>query len=155
MASFYLRVSKENLLRLNNEINTFHVVVGWDGGPIWKRTACSWLVRGKHILSSNENFLIFGANCSKSSLVVQRYVKFLFSEMSDIENKPFQVNETEVKFTFSEFPNDLKMLAFLAGELSVSETYFSTFPNVNMGNCDVVTWQPWKYNQRVAIAKEV
>ena len=87
MASFYLRVSKENLLWFNNEINTSHVVVGGDGAPFGKdETACSWLVsflnRGKHILSSDENFLIFGANGSESSLVVQRYVKFLFSEMS-------------------------------------------------------------------------
>ena len=88
-----------------------------------------------------------------------------FFLVSEIENKTFQVNGTEVKFTFTEFPNDLKMLAFLAGELSVSATYFSTFANVNRGNCDVVsgafgtgpthTWQPWNYNQRVAIAKEV
>ena len=37
---------------------------------------------------------------------------------------------------FSEFPNDLKMMAFLAGELSVSTKYFSTFANVNTDNCD-------------------
>ena len=71
--------------------------------------------------------------------MVQQYVKFLYSEMSEIENKTFQVNGTEVKFTFSEFLNDLKMLAFLAGELSVNATYFSTFANVNTGNCDVVS----------------
>ena len=57
------------------------------------------------------------------------------------------------------------MLPFLAGELSVSATYFSTFGDINTSNCDVVsgtfgsgpshTWQPWKYNQRVAISKEV
>ena len=71
MALFYLRVSQENLLWFTNEINTFHVVVEGDGAPFGKdETACSWLVsflnRGKHILSSNENFLIFGANCSES-----------------------------------------------------------------------------------------
>ena len=54
MASFYLRVSQENLLWFNNEINTFHVVVGGDGAPFGKdETACAWLVsflkRGKHI----------------------------------------------------------------------------------------------------------
>ena len=106
-----------------------------------------------------------GANCPESSPVVQRYVKFLFREMSEIEKKTFEVNGTEVRFIFSEFPNDLKMLAFLAGELSVSATYFSTFGNVNTSNCHVIsgtfgpgptnTWQPWKYNQRVAISKEV
>ena len=57
------------------------------------------------------------------------------------------------------------MLAFLAGELSVSATYFSTFGNVNTSNCDVIsgtfgpgpthTWQPWEYSQMVAISKEV
>ena len=169
MASFYLKVAQENLLWFNNEINTFHVAVGGDGAPFGKDdTACSWLLsflnRGKHILSSSEKFLIFGANCSESSLV-QQYVEFLFREMSEIEKTTFQVNGTEVKFTFSEFPNDLKMLAFLAGELLVSATYFSTFGDVNTSNCDVVTgtfgsgpthtWQPWKYNQRVAISKEV
>lgn len=85
--------------------------------------------------------------------------------MSEIEKKTFKVNGTEVRFFFSEFPNDLKMLAFLAGELSVSATYFSTFGNVNTSNCNFIsgefgpgpthTWQPWKYNQRVAISKEV
>ena len=54
MASFYLRVSQENLLWFDNKINTFHVVVGGDGAPFGKdETACSWLVsflnRGKHI----------------------------------------------------------------------------------------------------------
>ena len=165
-----LKVAQENLLWFNNEINTFHVALGGDGAPFGKDdTACSWLVsflnRGKHILSNSENFLIFGANCSESSPVVQRYVKFLFREMSEIEKKTFEVNGTEVRFIFSEFPNDLKMLAFLAGELSVSATYFSTFGNVNTSNCHVIsgtfgpgpthTWQPWEYSERVAISKEV
>ena len=79
--------------------------------------------------------------------------------MSEIEKKTFEVNGAEVRFIFSEFPNDLKMLAFLAGELSVSATYFPT------SNCDVITrtfgpgpthtWEPWEYNQWVAISKEV
>ena len=30
----------------------------------------------------------------------------------------------------------IKMMAFLAGELSVSAKYFSTFANVNIDNCD-------------------
>lgn len=169
MASFYLKVAQENLLWFN-EINTFHVALGGDGAPFGKDdTACSWLVsflnRGKHILSNSENVLILGANCPESSPVVQRYVKFLFCKMSEIEKKTFEVNGTEVRFIFSEFPNDLNMLTFLAGELSVSGTYFSTFGNVNTSNCDVIsgtfgpgpthTWEPWEYSERVAISKEV
>ena len=100
-----LKVAQENLLWFNNEINTFHVVLVGDGALFGKDdTACSWLVsflnRGKHILSNSENFLIFGANYSESSPVVQRYVKFLFREMLEIEKKTFEVNGTEVRFIF-------------------------------------------------------
>jgi len=87
------------------------------------------------------------------------------SEISAIEQKSFKINDTAIKFKFSEFPNDLKMLAFLAGELSVSATYFSTFANVNTKNCDEVsgtfgtgpahTWQPWIYRERVAVSNGV
>jgi hypothetical protein len=33
---------------------------------------------------------------------------------------------------FAELPNDMKMLAFLAGELTNSATYFSTFADVKV-----------------------
>lgn len=69
-----------------------------------------------------------------------------------------------MKFRFAEFSNDLKMLALLAVELSVSARYFSTFANVNTGYCDDVgafgegpgdKWKSWAYDKRVTIAKEV
>ena len=51
--------------------------------------------------------------------------------------------------------NDMKMLYFLAGELSNSASYFSTFGNVNIAtstNCKGAfgpelsnTWQQWAY----------
>ena len=127
LASFYSNLAKEtqNLLWFNDAANTFEVVLGGDGAPFGKQdTACSWLCsflnRGKHILSSNESFLILGANCHEDSLVVQRYVKFLLNEISHIEKQTFNVDGVDIKFRFSEFPNDLKMLALLAGELPVS-----------------------------------
>lgn len=173
LASFSLRIAQqsgEDLIWFHDEVNTFHVVLGGDGAPFGKDdTACSWLVsflnRGKHILSSSENYLIFGANCPESSVAVFRYVKFLLREISEIEKNTFNINDKNIKFKFSEFPNDLKMLAFLAGELPVSATYFSTFGNVNTNNCDYIngtfgsglghTWQPWSYKKRVAVSKEV
>ena len=99
LASCYLsnaKLTKEDLLWFNNEVNTFHVVLGGDGAPFGKDdTACAWLVsfinRGKHILSSNENFLIFGSNCQESSVVVQRNVKFMLNEISEIEKKTFKL----------------------------------------------------------------
>ena len=37
----------------------------------------------------------------------------------------------KVEFNIGEFPNDMKMLAFLAGKLNNAALYFSTFGNVN------------------------
>ena len=63
----------------SSQVNTFHVVLGGDGAPFGKdETACSFLAsflnRGKHILSSTENFLSFGANCGETSIAVQRFM---------------------------------------------------------------------------------
>ena len=65
----------------------------------------------------------------------------------------------EVKFVIAELPNDLKMLEFLAEELTNSATYFSTFADVskdNIVNCKGTfrpepadTWKPWLYTKRV------
>ena len=172
LASFYLQLEKEtgeNLLWFGEE-NTFQVVLGGDGAPFGKEdTACSWLVsflnRGKHVLSSNENFMIFGANCSEDSVVVQRYVSNLFKEISVMEKQSYSISDREIRFKFSEFPNDLKMLAFLAGELPVSARYFSTFANVCTEDCDDPKgtfgkgnghkWQPWSYSSRLKVSKEV
>ena len=173
LANFYLKlaeISGENLLWFDNEINKFHVVLGGDGAPFGKdSTACSWLVsfmnRGKNILSNTENFMIFGANCEENSIVIVRYVKFLLKEITEIEKREFQIDGKNVKFTFSEFPNDLKLMAFLAGELPISAKYFSTFANVNTDNCDEpngtfgsqldCTWQPWSYSKRVSVFEKV
>ena len=144
LASFYLSLQEltgEELLWFSGSVNTFQVVLGGDGAPFGKdQTACAWLVsflnRGKHILSSDENFLIFGANVPESGVAVRRYVKHLLHDMSEMEGKTYHINGYDVKFTFAEFPNDLKMMAFLAGELSVSAAFFSTFGNACTCNCD-------------------
>jgi len=176
LASFYLKLEEDNkdnsneLLWFTEDKDIFEVALGGDGAPFGKQdTACSWLCsflnRGKHILSSNENFLIFGANCDENSVVVQKYVKFLYNEISHIEKETFEVNGRQMKFRFSEFPNDLKMLAFLAGELPVSARFFSTFGNANTNDCDnpsgtfgkgaSETWKPWEYKKRVEVAQQV
>ena len=54
--------------------------------------------------------------------------------MTQIEKKtyPIQVNGKEVvlSFKFELLPNDIKYLAFLAGELSISASYFSPLADV-------------------------
>ena len=110
--------------------NTFHIAIG---APFGKDdTACSWLVSflniGQSILSRNENFLLFGANCSEKSLPVTCFVGKLVQDMKQIEGETYSVQckgePIEVKFVFAELPNDMKMIAFLAGELTNSATYF-------------------------------
>ena len=117
LASFYLTVEQETGEELLwfGEPNIFQVVLGGDGAPFGKDdTACSWFVsflnKGKHLLRSNENFLIFVSNSSDNSVIVKRYVAKLMKEISEIENSTFIVNGAEIKFIFSEFPNDLKMM---------------------------------------------
>ena len=92
----------------------------------------------------------------------------LKGQMTQIEKKtyPIQVNGKEVvlSFKFELLPNDTKYLAFLAGELSISASYFSPFADVKKGDINSVQgtfgqlsqnkWHPWKYRIRVAAAVE-
>ena len=107
---------------------------------------CSWLISilniKRGVLSSDENFLLFGAACSENCLAVQLFLKHLLVEIQKLERTTYSVTyggkTVEVKFVISELPNDMKMLYFLAGELSNSASYFSSFGNVNIAtssNC--------------------
>ena len=149
-------------------------LLGGDGAPFGKDdTACAWLVSflniGRGILSSNENYLLFGANCKEDCIPVSRFLKKLVSDICVLERETFSVDcgdlHVDVKFCISELPNDMKMLSFLAGELCNSAMYFSTFADVSndtmnrldgsfgLGTKD--TWKPWKYDNRISIAKQV
>lgn len=71
LAKFYLSQSRYQLIWFQEQVNTFHVSPGGDGALFGKDDmACAWLVSllniGRGVLSSNENFLLFGANCRKT-----------------------------------------------------------------------------------------
>ena len=55
-------------------------------------------------------------------------------DITYLESKVFKLSVNEevykVEFLLGKLPNDMKMLAFLAGELSNASTYFSIFANV-------------------------
>ena len=109
-----------------------------DGAPCKEGTAtaflCFFLNVGERLASSSENFLVFGANVKENGEVVKNYLQMVPEELSEIESKTFSVSVNGkvklVEFRIAELPNDMKMLAFLAGELSNAATYFSTFGNV-------------------------
>ena len=174
LAEFYLSGCTGHSITWFEEPYTFSVAVGGDGAPFGKDdTACAWLVSllniGRGVLSNNENYLLFGANCSENCVVVQRFVKMLLADIHDIENSVMTCShngkQANVKFSFTELPNDMKMLAFLSGELTNSTKYFSSFANVSsddasntlgtFGRGNVNTWKPWVYSERLTVVKEV
>ncbi|CAB4027701.1 Hypothetical predicted protein [Paramuricea clavata] len=112
---------------------TFLVAFRGDGCPFGKNeSACSFLVSflnvGKQVASCSDNFLVFGGNIEESSHIVKKYVQSVYKQIADLEGKIFEINGFHVK----SYPNDLKMLAMLGGELSNASAYFSTFANASI-----------------------
>ena len=163
LAQFYLSVSTRSKLKwFGKAEGSFQLAWGGDGCPCGKHeSACSFLVSflnsGKRVVSSRDNFLVFGANCQETSMVVKKYVLATCKQMADLQGKVFEINGLSVTFSFEELPNDMKMLAMLGGELSNSATYFYTFGNATLENCRDVkgtfgskpscTWKAWSYRQ--------
>ena len=148
----------------------FKEAIGADGAPFGKDDeATTWLLSfinvGEQIVSHNENFLLAGANCSESHVVMKLYAKKLVSDIAYVESKRYTVAGYPVQFKFKLVPSDMKWLATFAGELSNAAHYFSSFANVHDGNKYTVngaigeseefTWQPWNYNDRLTVAARV
>ena len=174
LAEFYLCNDLYDILTFGIEPYTFHIALGGDGAPFGKDdTACSWLVSilniGRGVLSSNENFLLFGANCKEDCVPVKRFINILMKDISTIESTTYTIackgSSVQAKFFVSELPNDMKMLAFLGGELSISAKYYSSFADVTaddhrnakgtFGKEKNCTWKPWEYAKRLEVAAEV
>ena len=63
---------------------------------------------------------------------MKKYVRSLLHQVVDLERKTFQTgNWLTVTFKLEELPNDMKMLAMLSGELTISAKYFSPFGNIS------------------------
>jgi len=75
--------------------------------------------------------LVFGANVKENGLVVRSYLKKLVSDLKNLEREIFHVNIRGAAIKVESVPNDMKMPAFLSGELTNSSFYFCTFANVN------------------------
>ena len=178
LVDFYFRVDQERQDKLldfktfktkDPSSKLFVISIGGDGAPISGTVfLASFINVGKRIASSAENFLIFGANVAEDTKLVERYVLNLISDIKFLESKTFTTKVTgeEIKFEFrlGELPSDLKMLCFLAGELTSSAHYFSPFANVNKDTVkcydkkigpDKNDWQPVSYSDRIAAVKLV
>ena len=175
LAKFYLHVNEErhDKLLVFGEDETsilFLFSIGGDEAPS-SGTAflVSFLNIGKRVCSSFENFLIFGGNVKENGEIIKRYVAKLVVDINYLESQTFDIKvndkNVQVKFKLEMLPNDLKMLAFLAGELNNAAFHFSTFANANKDNCVDINmsfnsggsedWMPFEYDKRLSDVKKV
>ena len=177
MAQFYLSANNKRRDKFNwfgKQEGSFKVAIGGDGAPFGKDDqALAWVFSflncGQHVCSSAENVLLFGANCSEDCEPLYRYVTMLGDQMRRIEGNLYAIQvdgkEMIVSFQFELLPNDMKYLAFLARELSISSCYFSPFADIrkeddnkvqgSFGSKPENTWHPWKYSERVRVVAAV
>ena len=175
LARYYLMCeNRYELIWFEEQTNTFYISLGGDGAPFGKDdTACCWLVSflnvGRQVLSSDNNYLLFGANCKEDCIPVRRFLQKCLIDIDDLEKTSFQLDcygkMVDVKFHVAELPNDMKMLAFLGGELSNAATFFSTFANVSTEDMNSLNgsfsfsgkdmWKPWNYAHRLSVANKV
>lgn len=178
LAKHYLTVNQfrndklktiDSFKKIDESSYMFIMSVGGDGAPLVGTVfLLSFLNVAKRIASSNENFLIFGANVDENSIVVRRFMLKLLSDIRFLESQVFDIvnnngQQFKVEFRLGELPNDMKMLCFLAGELSNASYYFCTFGNVNqidssnykkkLDNKD--GWHEFSYKKRLTDASKV
>ena len=61
------------------------------------------------------------------------YYRLVASQIADIEARTFTIHDSTYTVSLELLPVDQKFVAILAGELSNSATYSSTFAYVNQG----------------------
>lgn len=108
LASFYLSTLTDEQIDWFGEPNTFQIAIGGDGAPFGKyEQSCAWLISflniGHRVLSSDDNFLIFGSNCSEESAVVEKYISMISKQIVEIEPSTFSINNRNIKFKFQNY----------------------------------------------------
>ena len=178
LAEFYLHVNETRFDKLKEFTNfpkknensfLFLIAIGDEAPGSGMTFLISFINAGKRVASSFDNHTIFGGNVKENGTVVRRYVLQLLSDLRYLESEVFNVTvygtERSVEFRVQSLPNDLKMLAFLAGELTNAATYFTTFANVNINDSNDTTksfspdgicyWKPFNFQKRIQDAVKV
>lgn len=175
LAKFYLLANEcrkdklivfENMKKKDPDSFLFVLAIGGDGAPICGMSfLVSFLNVGNRICSSSENYLLFGADVEESSSTVRKFVLKVIADIKYLESTVFTINVNDVvhkvEFSLGELPNDMKMLAFLAGELTNSSYYFTTFGTANQDNAANMNfsygdqWKPFDYEKRIEDVKKI
>ena len=147
----------------------FALALGGDGAPgTGMAILISFLNVGERLASSSEQYLLFGGNVDESSTYVSAFFKLLVKDISYLETKVFEIEvnggSQKIEFKVCEWPNDMKMLCFLGGELSNNATYFSTFANITkkdsndftktFGNSEEHSFRPFSFDKRLSDGKK-
>ena len=171
LSKFYLTVypkRKDNLMEFSKKLKKspdsflFLLCFGGDGAPGTETSfLISFLNITSRLMSSRENFMVFGANVDEKCTVVKRYIQHTVAELKHLEENVFELNIADeivkVEYKIAELPNDMKMLCFLGDELSNSAYYFTKFANANHADCselnkkigkDSNDWHPFTNEQR-------
>ena len=127
----------------------------------------SFINAGKRLPSSKEQCLLLGGDVDEGSMVVQNYFMLLVKDLNYLESKVFEIDtaneKKKIEFMITEPSNDMKMLSLLAGKLSNSALYFSTFANVtrflndykkSFGLDSEHFWKPFPYLKRMDDARK-
>ena len=101
----------------------FALAIGGDGAPAVGMTiSVSFLNVGERLPSSKDQFLLFGGNVEENLITAEKFSSLLVKDLKYLEIKVFEVEnatkKVKVEFEITELPNDIKILSFLAGELS-------------------------------------
>ena len=170
LAEMYLKiessVAEKVLDWFGGKEGSFVVSLSVDGYPFSQTDAgititLSFINLVHKVASSHHQYLLLGANCGETHPVVKSFLTDVISQISLIEIKSYTVCDKQVTFSLGFFPCDNKMLAELAGELSNSATYLTTFGNVQRKDLSLiggrygVTWTPWSYDKRIRDAWKV
>ena len=175
LAQFYIKVNENRIDKLHDfpyfkphdpYAKLFVLAFGGDHAPICGMSILiSFLNVGKRIGSSSEQFLLLGGDVGESSKLVSKFVCKLIADIKYLESKTFDIEclgrITKCEFRLRELPNDMKMLCFLAGELSNAATYFSTFGNVTKSDANDLNkeygkdWKAFSFAKRLEDVKKV
>ena len=89
----------------------------------------------------------------KAPPVTKKYVTSLLPQLAELQRAEYIFEGIEYSFKLEELPKDMKLLAMLAGEITISAKYFSPFANVLLTDCRDVRgtfgtessnkWKPW------------
>ena len=140
----------------------FDMVFGGDGAPaVGTVFLLSFMNVGKRLMSSKEAFLIFGADVQETDDVVEKYIARIVDDFDYLENNVFIVKGggrmSPVEFRVGGDSSDMKMLCYLAGQVSNCTKYFTNFANVFKTGDERMKanlkfgdhWKPFTYNKMV------